>query len=61
MQNGNYTDSASMANVFNDFFVNVADGVTKSIPRSKTVSLDYLDKNNPYSFLCIIDVFNTSK
>ena len=34
--NGNLTtDSSTMANIFNDFFVNVADNITKKIPRSK--------------------------
>ena len=33
--NGDLTaDSATMDTVFNDFFVNVADGVTKRMPRS---------------------------
>ena len=49
--NGNLTtDSATMANIFNNFFVNVANGVTKSIPRSPKSPLDYLDKINPHSF-----------
>ena len=70
--NGNLiTDSASMANIFNIVFVNVADGVTKSIPRSPKSPLDYLDKNNPNSFFIspaapyeisdIIDMFKTGK
>ena len=50
--NGNTTtDSATMATIFNDFFVNVADGVTKVIPRSPKSPLDYLDKESPHSFL----------
>ena len=33
--NGNViTDSTAMANVFNNVFINVADGVAKNIPRS---------------------------
>ena len=39
-----------MANTFNNFFVNVANGVTNCIPRSPKSPLDYLDKNNPHSF-----------
>ena len=42
--NGNLiTDSTAMANIFNKFFVNVADGVTKNIPRSLKSPLDYLE------------------
>ena len=70
--NGNLTtDSATMANVFNNFFVNVANGVTKSIPRSPKSPLDYLDKINPHSFFIspaapyeisdIIDLLKTGK
>ena len=34
--NGNLTtDSSTMANIFNDFFVNVTDNITKKIPMSK--------------------------
>ena len=48
--NGNLaTDSALMANIFSNFFVNIADGVAKSIPRSIKSPLDYLDENNPHS------------
>ena len=32
------------------FFVNVADDVTKSIPRYQKSPLGYLNKNNPQSF-----------
>ena len=39
--NGNLTtDSYKMAAVFNDFFVNVADGVTKRLPRSPKSPFD---------------------
>ena len=48
--NGNLTTaSATMATVFNDFFVNVADGVTKRIPTSPKFPLDYLQNENPHS------------
>ena len=50
--NGNLTtDSYKMATVFNDFFVNVADGVTKRLPRSPKSPLDYLKSKSPHSFL----------
>ena len=50
-KNGNMTiDPATMATIFNDFFVNVADGVTKRIPRSPKSPLDYLDNKNHNSF-----------
>ena len=50
--NGNLTtDSATMATIFNNLFVNVAYGVTKRIPRSPKSPLDYLDNENPNSFL----------
>ena len=45
------TDSANMANIFNKFFVEVADGITKRIPRSPKSPLDYLRDNNKHSFL----------
>ena len=49
--NGNLTtDSYKMAAVFNDFFVNVADGVTKRLPRSPKSPLDYLKSKSPHSF-----------
>ena len=44
------TDSAEMASRFNDFFVNVADSITKKIPRSPKSPLDYLGDENPHSF-----------
>ena len=60
-----------MANVFNNFFVNVADGVAKNIPRSQKSPMDYLDSKNPFSFFIsptapyeiseIIDLFKTGK
>ena len=70
--NGNLsTDPSTMATIFNDFFVNVADGVTKRIPRSPKSPLDYLENENPNSFFItptapheiadIIDVLKTGK
>ena len=71
-KNGNIkTDPATMATIFNDFFVNVADNVTKRTPRSLKSPLDYLDNENPNSFFItptapheivdIIDVLKTGK
>ena len=71
-KNGNITtDSVTMATILNDFFVNVADSVTKRIPRSLKPLLDYLDNENPNSFFItptapleivdIIDVLKTDK
>ena len=49
--NGNITtDPAEMASRVNDFFVNVADNITKKIPRSQKSPLDYLGHENPHSF-----------
>ena len=70
--NGNLTtDSTAMANIFNKFFVNVADGVTKNIPRSPRSPLNYLKNKNPSSFFIsptapyeisdIIDLLKTGK
>ncbi len=44
------TDSTTMANTFNKFFVNVADDVTKSIPRSPKSPLSYLENINDSTF-----------
>ena len=71
-ENGNLTtDSSKMANIFNDFFVNVADNITKKIPRSKKSPMDYLSNKNshsvfispsvPYEISDIIDQFKTGK
>ena len=49
--NGNLTaDSLTMANISNNFFVNVADDITKKTPRSKKSPMDYLSNKNPHSF-----------
>ena len=60
-----------MATIFNDFFVNVADGVSKRIPRSPKSPLDYLHNQNPHSFFItpaapqevsdVIDLLKTGK
>ena len=67
--NGNLTlDSTTMATVFNDFFVHVADGITKKIPRTLKSPLGYLDNKNQNSFFitpsapyAVLDIINTLK
>ena len=42
-KDGNVTsDPSKMSNIFNDFYVNVADGMTKTIPITRKFPLDYL-------------------
>ena len=42
-KDGNVTsDPSKMSNIFNDFYVNVADGKTKTIPLTRKSPLDYL-------------------
>ena len=42
-KDGNVTsDPSKMPNIFNDFYVNVADGITKTIPLTPKSPLDYL-------------------
>ena len=36
------SDPSKMSNIFNDFYVNVADGITKTIPLTPKSTLDYL-------------------
>ena len=65
------TDSTAMANIFNNFFVNAADGVTKNMPRSPKSPLDYLENKNQHSIFIspaaqyeisdIIDLLKTGK
>ena len=44
-KDGNVTsDPAKISNVFNDFYVNVVDGITKTIPLTPKSPLDYLSK-----------------
>ena len=60
-----------MADTFNNFFVHVADGVAKNIPRSPKSPFDYLDNRNqlsffispatPYEISDIIDLVKTGK
>ena len=46
-----------MATIFDNFFVNVADGVTKRIPRFPKSPSDYLDNENPNSFFITPSAF----
>ena len=49
-KNGNTTsDSEEISNVLNDHFVNVADDITKTIPRILKSPVDYLKAPNLYS------------
>ena len=45
-----HQDPQQMANVFNDFFVNVSNQVCSEIPRTKKSPLDYLKNRNTNSF-----------
>ena len=48
--NGNMiSNSEEISNVFNDYFVNVADNIEKAIPRTSKSPMDYLQASNPYS------------
>ena len=49
-KNGNMiSNSEEISNVFNDYFVNVADNIEKAIPRTSKSPMDYLKASNPYS------------
>ena len=52
-KNGNISyDPAEISNIFNDYFVNVADCLAKNIPRTPKSALDYLrNKNGNSMFL----------
>ena len=43
-------DPQEMANMFNNFFVNVSNRVRSGIPRTRKSPLDYLKERNPNSF-----------
>lgn len=49
------TDPAAIANNFNDYFLTVANNITKEIPRNPNSPLKYLDTPNNSSF-CISPV-----
>ena len=50
-KDGNLTsDPSKMSNIFNDFYVNVADGITKTIPLTPKSPLDYLSSRTCNSF-----------
>ena len=49
-KNGNMiSNSEKISNVFNDYFINVADNIEKAIPRTSKSPMDYLKASNPYS------------
>ena len=49
-KNGNMiSNSEEISNVFNNYFVNVADNIEKAIPRTSKSPMDYLKTSNPYS------------
>ena len=60
-------DPQKMANIFNNFFVNVSKKITSAIPRTTKSPLDYLKHSNDKSFFlssvapekleCLIDSF----
>ena len=64
---GNVTSEPSkISNIFNDFFVNVADEITKTIPKTPKSPLDYLSNRTsnslfltPVTFIEVNDLINT--
>ena len=64
---GNVTSEPSkISNIFNDFFVNVADEITKTIPKTHKSPLDYLSNRTsnslfltPVTFIEVNDLINT--
>ena len=71
-KNGNVTsDPFEMSNVFNNFYVNVADGITKTIPLSPKSPIDYLSNRTCSSLFLtpvtsievndLINILNPSK
>ena len=47
LENGNRNDgSTKMANIFNNYFVNVASNIDKSIPTTRKAPTDYLKNRN---------------
>ena len=57
--NGNITsDPAFIANIFNKFFINVSQDITKNIPRSKKSPVDLMgDRVGNSFFYCSFDSF----
>ena len=58
-------DSCKISNIFNDFFVNVADEITKTIPKTPKSPLDYLSNRysnslflTPVTFIEVNDLIN---
>ena len=59
------TDPSKMSNIFNDFYVNVADGITKTIPLTPKSPLEYLSNRtcnslflSPVTLLEVNDLIN---
>ena len=50
------TDPTKMANIFNQYFINVGSNVDKSIPRTKKSPLSYLKGRNPPESLFLAPV-----
>ena len=65
-KDGNVTsDSCKISNIFNDFFVSVADEITKTIPKTPKSPLDYLSNRSsnslfltPVTFIEVSDLIN---
>ena len=65
------SDPSKMSNIFNDFYVNVADGITKTIPMTPKSPLDYLSNRTCNSLFLtpvtlievhdLINILNPSK
>ena len=71
-KDGNVTsDPSKMSNISNDFYVNVADGITKTIPMTPKSPLDYLSNRTSNSLFLspvtlievndLINILNPSK
>ena len=61
-------DSKKMANIFNEFFVNISSKINEKIPRTKKLALDYLHSNidssffiSPVTTLEIVDIISSLK
>ena len=71
-KDGNLTsDQSKMSNIFNAFYVNVADGIAKTIPLTPKSPLEYLSNRTGYSLFLtpvtllevndLINILNPSK
>ena len=61
-------DSKKVANIFNDFFVNISSKINEKIPHTKKLALDYLHSNidssffmSPVTTLEIVDIISSLK